>query len=56
MSWYQGWSIGRMEGDGIGRTLIEAIDSVIPSTCLITKAINVIAAKLKCETRYNYCS
>ncbi len=32
MPWYKGWSVERKEGNATGRTLIEAIDSIIPPT------------------------
>ena len=30
MPWYKGWSITRKEGDATGRTLLEALDAIIP--------------------------
>ena len=30
MPWYKGWSVERKEGSASGKTLIEAIDSIIP--------------------------
>jgi elongation factor 1-alpha len=31
MSWYKGWSVERKEGNASGKTLLEALDSIIPS-------------------------
>lgn len=30
MSWYKGWSVERKEGNGSGKTLFEALDSILP--------------------------
>lgn len=30
MSWYKGWSIERKEGNASGKTLFEALDSILP--------------------------
>jgi len=30
MSWYKGWSVERKEGNASGKTLLEALDSVVP--------------------------
>ena len=30
MSWYKGWSVDRKEGNASGKTLFEALDSIIP--------------------------
>jgi elongation factor 1-alpha len=32
MPWYKGWSVERKEGNATGKTLLEAIDSIIPPT------------------------
>jgi elongation factor 1-alpha len=41
MPWYKGWSVERKEGDATGRTLLEAIDSIIPPTRLIGKPLRL---------------
>ena len=30
MSWYKGWSIERKQGNASGKTLFEALDSILP--------------------------
>ena len=30
MSWYKGWSVERKEGNASGKTLLEALDSIVP--------------------------
>ena len=30
MPWYNGWKIERKEGNGSGKTLLEAIDALLP--------------------------
>lgn len=30
MSWYKGWTVERKEGNGGGKTLFEALDSILP--------------------------
>jgi len=32
MSWYKGWSVERKEGNASGKTLLEALDSILPPT------------------------
>jgi elongation factor 1-alpha len=41
MPWYKGWSIERKEGNATGKTLIEAIDSNIPTTRPIGKPLRL---------------
>ncbi len=41
MPWYKGWSVERKEGNATGRTLIEAIDSIIPPTHPIEKPLRL---------------
>lgn len=30
MSWFKGWSVERKEGNASGKTLLEALDSILP--------------------------
>lgn len=32
MPWYKGWSVERKEGNASGKTLLEALDSILPPT------------------------
>ena len=32
MPWFKGWNVARKEGDATGKTLLEALDSIIPPT------------------------
>lgn len=41
MPWYQGWSIDRKDGTVTGKILLEAIDAIIPSQCLIEKPLRL---------------
>ena len=41
MSWYQGWSIDRRDGSVTGKTLLEALDAIIPPQCPIAKPLRL---------------
>ncbi|KAM3596247.1 uncharacterized protein V6R79_010967 [Siganus canaliculatus] len=41
MSWYKGWSVERKEGNASGKTLMEALDAIIPPTRPTDKALRV---------------
>ena len=41
MPWYKGWSIERKEGNASGKTLLEAIDAIIPPTRPIEKPLRL---------------
>jgi len=41
MSWYKGWSVERKEGSIAGKTLVEAIDAIIPPERPTEKALRL---------------
>ncbi|CAF4375985.1 unnamed protein product, partial [Adineta steineri] len=41
MPWYKGWSIVRKEGNATGKTLLEALDSIIPPQPPIDKPLRI---------------
>ncbi|UJR17806.1 hypothetical protein I4U23_004705 [Adineta vaga] len=41
MPWYQGWSIARRDGNVTGKTLLEAIDTIIPSQNSMEKPLRL---------------
>ena len=41
MTWYKGWSIERKEGKSTGRTLLQAIDSIVPPERPVDKPLRL---------------
>ncbi|XP_061569909.1 elongation factor 1-alpha-like [Cololabis saira] len=41
MSWYQGWKVKRREGNTIGKTLLEVLDSIQPPVRTINKPLRL---------------
>ncbi|XP_041811776.1 elongation factor 1-alpha-like [Chelmon rostratus] len=41
MTWFKGWSIERKEGNGSGKTLFEALDSILPPARPTDKALRL---------------
>jgi len=41
MSWYKGWSVERKEGNASGKTLINALDAILPPTRPTEKALRL---------------
>merc|ERR1719385_618064 len=41
MSWYKGWSIERKEGNASGKTLLNALDAILPPTRPTDKALRL---------------
>merc|ERR1719197_1561238 len=41
MSWYKGWSIERKEGNASGKTLLNALDAILPPTRPLDKALRL---------------
>lgn len=41
MPWYKGWKIERKEGEATGKTLLEALDSILPPTRPTDKALRL---------------
>merc|ERR1712200_356138 len=41
MSWYKGWAIERKEGNASGKTLINALDAILPPTRPTDKALRL---------------
>merc|ERR1712113_989052 len=41
MSWYKGWAIERKEGNASGKTLIHALDAILPPTRPTDKALRL---------------
>merc|ERR1712227_501258 len=41
MSWYKGWAIERKEGNSSGKTLLQALDSILPPTRPVDKALRL---------------
>jgi elongation factor 1-alpha len=41
MSWYKGWAVEREEGNVTGKTLVEAIDAIVPPQCPTGKPLRL---------------
>jgi len=41
MPWYKGWAIERKEGNASGKTLLQALDSILPPTRPVDKALRL---------------
>jgi len=41
MPWYKGWSIERKEGNASGKTLLEALDTILPPSRPTEKALRL---------------
>ncbi len=41
MPWFKGWAIERKEGNASGKTLLEALDSIIPPPCPSEKPLRL---------------
>nr|DAA05867.1 TPA_inf: eukaryotic translation elongation factor 1A [Xiphinema index]DAA05875.1 TPA_inf: eukaryotic translation elongation factor 1A [Xiphinema index] len=41
MSWYKGWSVERKEGNASGKTLLEALDAILPPSRPTEKALRL---------------
>lgn len=39
MSWFRGWKITRKEGNMVGVTLLEALDSIMPPALPVNKPL-----------------
>lgn len=41
VAWFKGWKVERKEGSTTGVTLLEALDTIVPPTGLVNKAMRL---------------
>lgn len=59
MSWHKGWSIERKEGNASGKTLLEALDAIVPPTRPTDKALRLPLQDVykiggRCDSMHRY--